>query len=139
MKHRISSYLICILIGIGIGWTVGYMRPVAKHQRELLKKYQMVKDQWHATDEEMAAMSLKVSDFYTAMKERDEFGVIVALNASRHLARGEVETARNRLAQTVGKYYRDHRKDGDTNIIAHIEQAALDCPAIAVEMKEKPE
>jgi hypothetical protein len=115
-KHmkRILPLIFSLLFGIGIGWYFGYTRPVAKHQRELLKEYQDVKNEVHVTDEEMADMGRKIPQYFKDMKRQDEMAAAVALSALMKLEAGETDAAKLSLLQAVGSYYRlYHEQVGD--------------------------
>jgi hypothetical protein len=117
---RIISFLVYILLGIGIGWYFGYTRPAAKNQRELLKQYQHVRDNFHMTDAEMTEFGKHYAEYFEAMKRQDEYAAAVALVAYKRLGAGNVERAKWELATTVSTYYRGHRLDGNTNLLTRI-------------------
>ena len=112
MKYFITS-IVCVAVGIGIGWYFGYSSPATKHQ-ELLKKYQRLEE----------------------VKSKDEW--LLGLFARKALE--EVEKAGTNQPEqfvylTIGEYYYELRRDqyngwdvGDTNIIAQIEAASLRHP-----------
>jgi hypothetical protein len=115
MKRIIPS-LICLILGIGIGWYFGYTRPMAMKQRELLAQYHYVRDTFQMTDEEMADAGQKIPQYFEDMRRRDELAAIFALRAFRILEDGDVERAKTNLLMAVGSYYRVYRgKGGDTN------------------------
>ena len=137
---RIIPFLVCLLIGAGVGWYFGYSRPAAKNQRELLRQYQYVRDNFHMTDEQMAEAGPKISQYFEDMRRQDEMAAVVALGAFKYLERGDTDETKKRLLRAVGSYYRVyHGKEGDTNIMAQIEKAAQDYPAIAAEISRKIE
>jgi hypothetical protein len=121
---RVALFLIGVLVGVGIGWYFGYTRPVAENQRKILKNYQTVRDAFHATDEEMADFGGRLPEFWDAAKRQDEFAAAVALATFRQLEAGDVSRAKKTLANTMGGYYRGHRDDGNTNVLAHIQSLA---------------
>jgi hypothetical protein len=137
---RIFPFLICILLGVGIGWYFGYIRPSAENQREILRQYEFVRDGFQMTNQEMAEAGPKIPRFFEDMKRQDELAAIFALGGFRYLDRGDIEGAKTHLLKAVGSYYRVyHNKGGDTNLIAKIEEAALKHPAIAKEISKKIE
>jgi hypothetical protein len=117
---RNMAFLVCILIGIGIGWFFGYTRPVAKNQREVLKQYEYTRDKFHMTDAEMANFAKHEAEYFAAMERDDEFAAAVALNAFKNLEAGDTERAKWELETTVSGYYRAYSSDGNTNLIGHI-------------------
>jgi len=117
---RIIAFLVCILIGIGIGWYYGYTRPVAKNQRELLKQYQYTRDNFHMTDAEMADFGKHESEYFAAMQRQDEFAAAIALAAFKNLEASNTDRAKWELETTVSAYYRGHLHDGNTNLLHHI-------------------
>ncbi len=137
---RIIPPLVCLVLGIGIGWCFGYSCPVAKNQRDLLAQYQYVRDNFHMTDAEMAEAGPKIPQYFEDMKRQDEMAAVFALAAFRILEHGDVEHAKTHLLKAVGSYYRVyHGKGGDTNFIARIEEAAQKYPAVAAEISRKVE
>src|SRR5947209_4881215 len=128
---RIAQVLICLLLGVGLGWYFGYTRPAAENQRKLLKEYQAVRNAFHATDGEMADFGGRLPEFWDAAKRQDEFAAAVALRVIHQLETGDLEGAKKSLATTVSIYYRGHRHDGDTNVIAHIQRYASTNAAIS--------
>ena len=137
---RIAAFTVCVLLGFGIGWYFGYTRPVAKHQRELLREYQDVKNDVHLTDEEMAGMGRKLPQYFEDVKRQDEMAAAIALSAFHYLERGDTDTAKERLRQTIGSYYRlHHEKGGNAVLLAKIEEAAREYPAIATEISQEAE
>ena len=129
--NRVISFLVCILIGVGIGWFFGYTRPAAKDQRELLKQYQYVRDNFHMTDAEMADFGKHRAEYFEAMKRQDEVAAAIALGAFKNLEAANIEGAKWKLATTVGIYYRGHSRDGDTNLLARIVSCATTNAAIS--------
>jgi thioredoxin-like negative regulator of GroEL len=117
---RILAFLVCVLIGVGIGWFLGYTRPVAKNQRELLKQYQYTRDKFHMTDAKMADFGEHLPEYFAAMQRQDEFAAAVALLAFKRLEAGDTNQAERALATTISAYYRGHRLDGNTNLLARI-------------------
>jgi hypothetical protein len=79
--RRIIIPLACLLVGIGLGWFFGYTRPAAKNQRELLRQYQCVRDNFHMTDAEMADFGEHQQEYFAAMKRQDEMAAVIALAA----------------------------------------------------------
>ena len=132
--------LVCLVIGVGVGWYFGYTRPTAKNQRELLAQYQYTRDNFHMTDAEMAEVGPKIPQYFEDMKRQDEKAAMFALGAFRILEQGDTERAKTHLLKAVGSYYRVyHNKGGDTNSIMKIEEAAQKYPAVAAEISRKLE
>jgi hypothetical protein len=128
------------MLGVGIGWYFGYTRPVAKHQRQLLREYQEVRDNFHMTDTEMADVGRKFPQYLEDMKRQDEMAAVIALGALKLLEKDDVKGAREVLARHVGSYYRlYHAKSGDAKVLSMIEEAAQQYPAISAEISEKDE
>jgi hypothetical protein len=139
MKRTIP-FVVCVMLGVGIGWYFGYTRPVAKHQRQLLKEYREVRDNFHMTDEEMADAGRKMPQYFEDMKRQDEMAAAVALGALKLLEKDDVNGAKEVLARHVGSYYRlYHAKGGDAKMLSAIEEAAQQNPAISAEISEKDE
>ncbi len=122
--RRIIIPLVCLLIGIGIGWYFGYLRPTAKNQRDLLRQYQYVRDNFHMTDADMVDFGAHQQEYFAAMKRQDEMAAAMALGALVRLERGDIDRTRRVLEQTISIYYRGHRQDGDSNVLRHIETFA---------------
>jgi hypothetical protein len=139
MKRTIP-FVVGVMLGVGIGWYFGYTRPVAKHQRELLKEYRYVRDNFHMTDEEMADAGRKMPQYFEDMKRQDEMTAVVALGALKLLEKDDLKAAKEVLARHVGSYYRlYHAKGGDAELLSTIEEAAQQYPAISAEVSEKHE
>ena len=118
--RRIIIPLSCLLVGIGLGWFFGYTRPAAKNQRDLLRQYQYVKDNFHMTDAEMADFGEHQQEYFAAIKRQDEMAAVIALAALVKLDQGDIEKAKWRLQTEISTYYRGHNRDGDTNVLRHI-------------------
>ena len=132
--------LVGILLGTGIGWYFGYLRPDAKRERELLRQYDAAKDALRMSDQEMADAGVKIPEFMEGMKRTDEMAAAVALGVFGMLQRGETEAAKKRLLMPIGSYYRLYRnRGGNTNLIAQIETAAEEHPSIAAEISRNAE
>ena len=130
--------ILCISLGIGIGWYLGYTRPAARSQRELLEQYQYVRDNFHLTDQEMAEAGPKIPQYFEDMKRQDETAAKFGLGGFRLLERGETDRAKQYLLKAVGSYYRlYHNKGGDTNFLFKIEEAARQYPLLATEISRK--
>jgi hypothetical protein len=111
---------VCILIGIGIGWYVGFNRPVAKNQRALLKQYQYTRDKFHMTDAEMADFGKHEAQYFAEMQRQDELAAALALQSFKDLEAGHTQRVKHGLATMVSAYYRQYSSDGNTNLIRHI-------------------
>jgi hypothetical protein len=59
-------------------------------------------------------------EYFTAMQRQDEFAAAVALLAFKRLEADDTNRAEWELATTVSAYYRGHRLDGNTNLLARI-------------------
>ena len=129
MKRFILS-LVCLAVGIGIGWYFGYSRPALrmKHLYEDVQKTTGLSD---------AEMVKQVPDSLAAIKREDESVAMVALRGIEILDRGDTAAAKKHLAYWVGSYYRVYHANGDTNLIARIERAASTNADIAAEIAKK--
>jgi hypothetical protein len=131
---RISAYSLCFLLGVSLGWDLGYTRPNVKNQRKLLKEYETVRDGFRLTDTQMvevAAYLPLLPELREDVKRSDEFAAAVDLNAVGRLEHGNTEGAKELLLTTVAKYYQRHRHDGDTNLLAKMERVAATNATIA--------
>ena len=137
---RIITPLVCLIVGVGIGWYFGYTRPTGKNQRELLAQYHYVRGNLHMTDAEMAEAGPKMPQYFEDMKRQDETAARFALGAFVILEHGDADRAKTHLLKAVGSYYRVyHGNGGDTNFLAKIEEAAQKYPAVAAEISRKIE
>jgi hypothetical protein len=137
---RVIPYLLCVLVGVFIGWKVGYTLPAATQHRKLLKDYQDVKAQVHMSDDELANVGTKVPQFLQDMKRSDEMAAAMALSAFYPLEKGDIEAAKKWLTRAIGNYYLQyHDKGGDTILVEKIETAAREFPAIADAISGKAE
>jgi len=110
---RATAFLVCILAGIGIGWYFGYTRPVAQNQRELLRDYQPMMDQFESWNRQTAAYAKEAEPWMASSAS-------IALGALGSLKTNDMEGAKYRLACIVAAYYRGHSRDGDTNLLHRI-------------------
>ena len=129
-----------MLLGMGIGWYLGYTRPNAKNYRKLLDQYHYMRDNFHLTDQEMAEAGPHIHEYFEDVKRQDETAARFGLGSFGLLERGDMEGAKKRLLLAVGSYYRVyHHKGGDTNFLAQIEKVARQSPALAAEISRKIE
>ncbi len=137
---RVISPLLCLLVGVCIGWSLAYYGPTAKNQRALLEQYRYVRDKFHMTDDEMAQAGKQIPQYFEDMNRQDEWAAIYGLATFVFLERGNLEGAKKESLKPVGIYYRlYHNKIQDTNFISKIEQAAQKYPAIKAEIsRESP-
>ncbi|MGA3268472.1 MAG: hypothetical protein ABSE16_16815 [Verrucomicrobiota bacterium] len=111
------TFVLCILLGFGIGWYCGYSSRATKHQ-ELLKKYQRLEDVKRTDDWLLALFTTE------AIKEVENAGT----------------NQPERVAElTIVEYYEKLRPGeyngwdvGDTNVIAQIQAAAKKYPAVGL-------
>jgi hypothetical protein len=123
MKNALAV-LIAILAGLGIGWYFGNTRPGLKNQRELLRQYQYVRDNFHMTDAEMADFGEHQQEYFDAMKRQDEMAAAIALNTLKKLNHEDTDGAKHTLETTISIYYRGHRTDGHSNLLSGIDRFA---------------
>ncbi len=105
MKRSILILITAAVCG-GFGWYFGYTRGTAKADKGVWREF-------HQT------------------KHQDEFAAAVALAALANLQRGQSQKAEHELATTLSIYYRAHRVDGDTNLIASIQAYAATNAALS--------
>jgi hypothetical protein len=122
--NRLILLTVSLALGIGIGWYFGYTRPSVKNQRELLRQYHYVRDNFRMTDADMAAFADHRQEYFDAIKRTDEFAAALSLASLRRLDYGNINGTRNMLELTISAYYRGHRQDGDSNLIFHIDAYA---------------
>ena len=129
MKHIITS-IVCLAVGIGVGWYFGYTRPSlqAIHLTQELQK---------ETGMSIQDMKKAVPNSLAAIQREDESVATVALRGIEILDRGDTAAAKKHLAYWIGSYYRVYHANGDTNLIARIEQAATTNPEIAAELAKR--
>ena len=121
MKRTII-FLLCGMIGLGVGWYFGYS-SLATKQRELLKKYQRLEDVKNKDDNVLA---LFVTE---ALEKVDNAGTNQPEQVALHI---------------IGEYYYEFHHDryngwdvGDTNVMAQIEAASEKYPAVGRELAIK--
>jgi recombinational DNA repair ATPase RecF len=102
-----------------------------KNQRKLLAEYQAVRDAFGLTDKQMAEMGEQLPQMREQMMRQDEFAAAIALAAFTKLEQGDIERAKWRLVTTISIYYRGHKHDGDSNLLARIERYAATNAAIS--------
>lgn len=129
MKNIITP-IVCLALGIGIGWYFGYTRPS-------LRAIHLTQDLQRETGVSVEEMAKAVPDSLAAIKRDDESVATVALRGIEILDRGDTAATKKYLAYWIGSYYRVYHANGDTNLITHIEQAATTNPEIATEIAKK--
>ena len=129
MKRIIPS-LVCLLVGMGVGWYFGYSRPALRMQH----LYEDIQKTTGISDSDMVK---QVPESLAAIRREDESVAIVALRGIEILGRGDTQAAKKHLAYWVGSYYRVYHTNGDTNLIARIEQAATTNAEVAAEIAKK--
>src|SRR5690242_82667 len=113
----VLPYVTMFLTAISCAW-------YAWSNHKVLKRYELVKNAFHATDEEMTNFAARLPEIWEGEKRQEEFAAAIALRVLYQLDSGDVAGARHNLATTLSIYYRGHRTDGNTNVIAHIERYA---------------
>ncbi len=83
------------------------------------------------SDKEMAEIGAQLPTLAKQTERSDEFAAAVALSVFKELETGKLDRAKKHLGQTVSAYYRGHRYDGDTNVLAAIERYAATNAAIS--------
>jgi hypothetical protein len=133
---------VCLLLGVGIGWYLGYSRPVVTNQRKLLKEYESLRDDIDLADPALAETIQKLpqdfeGQFYDAIKNEDEMLAVVGLATFKDLERGDTSAAKSRMVQLIGSYYfLYHDSGGNPDTLAKIKEAASEYPAIADEISK---
>ena len=139
MKRTLPA-IVCLLIGFGLGWSLCYFGPNAKHYRELLAEYRYVRDNFHLTDTEMAQFGRDYKQYGKSLIREDELAAAVALSALKSLESGDTDAAKTTLLRPVGMYYRlYHDKDGDKTLLDGIAAAAKEYLSVATEISREPE
>jgi hypothetical protein len=114
---RIISFLVCILLGIGIGFYFGCTRPVVKEQRDL---NDWMKHRTGLTDADWAEMAKDAPNMRKEIERSDEYAAAIAFGAFMNLESGNTDRAKLELETTVSLYYRLHSLDGNTNLLQRI-------------------
>ena len=114
----IATSLVSLLVGIALGWYVGYVRPNGKANREAMKQFAIMD-----ADDSMAAA--------------------VAVRAISLIQSGESQKAVEGLVRPVGMFYRYRKTRASTeahsNLLARIEQLATTNQIVATELHRKIE
>ena len=140
--RKIIKYSAWLLLGICIGWYLGYYLPFASNQRQLLKEYEWVKKNLDMNDPGLAeTIRLLPKDFqdqiYMAQKNEDEMLAVVGLATFRSLEKGDIPAAKHLMLQRIGSYYRlYHENGGNPDTLAKIEEAASKYAAIATKISQ---
>src|SRR5712671_5287437 len=113
MKHTIA-FSVCVLVGIGIGWSLAHIRPTAKDQQEqeLTKQNQ----------------ALQITN-----RREDDITSSIVLRALKCVEEGKTNQAKQVVLQTVVTYYRFHQDwgGGNTDVLAQIEVAVKKYPILS--------
>ena len=121
---RIGAFIICAAVGIGIGWYIGYTRPVAMHQREVLRQSEYFKSMSNNIVSGIADFNKLREEYARAAKPYEASSASIALAALKDLDTNDLDGARSRLAGIIATYYRNNSSNGDTNLLTRIEAFA---------------
>src|SRR3954454_15359363 len=120
------------LIGFGLGWYLGYVRPKLNREYEIMQGYYNVKKTFHMSDSELAEVSKKLPQYFEDEKRQDEMAASHCLRAYRLLAEGNAADARATLLRPVEMYYSlYHDKGGNPDLLSAVEAASKDFPEVA--------
>lgn len=125
--NRYLPHVVCclgFLLGLSLGWCLGFTRPSIKNQERLIGEYQRVRDAFQLTDKEMAEWGGRLPEFFDSARRQDEFAALVALGSLRRLENGDTAAAKEMLTKAISIYYRGHKHDGNTNLLTRIERSA---------------
>jgi hypothetical protein len=111
--------LVGLLVGVGVGWYVGYTRPIAKANRD--------------AHQELLAMTAD-----------DTMAAIIAMRAIPLVESGDTQKAVQWLSKPIGTYYRVYGLHAGTNderltLRAKIEQLASTNSVVDAEIHRKIE
>jgi len=109
MKYVIV-FVVCVLVGIGIGWYWGRSTAISAYQRKNLPKVLAVSKDF----------ILQRAEYNKLAKPYEASGASAALVALESLDTNDVAGARSELVRTIANYYRGHSGDGDTDILTAI-------------------
>ncbi|SRR6266446_1556456 len=126
----ITCCVLSLVLGVSIGWRFGHV-TLLPEQRKRLEEYRQVKATFGMSEKDMAKLEGYLPQMRKDLARTDEFAAGVALSALTSLERGDAERARKVLSQTISMYYRAHRDDGNTNVLAHINQFAATNAALS--------
>lgn len=105
--------ILCLLLGLSVGWYIGHRRTVAETEQMVREDRETIRDQFHQTE------------------HQDEFAAALASHVFAALEDGSVDKAKHGLLTTISTFYRAHRLDGNTNLIAAIERYASTNTAVS--------
>ena len=110
--------LVSLLVGVALGWYLGYARPATKANREAIKQFAIMD-----ADDSMAAA--------------------IAVRAIPLIQAGESEKAVKGLVRPIGMFYRFHKPrvstEEQSNLLTRIEQLAVTNQVIATEIQRRIE
>ncbi|MBI5686452.1 MAG: hypothetical protein HZC54_15375 [Verrucomicrobia bacterium] len=127
---RIISYMVCILVGAGIGWYFGYTRPVGMKLDKVLENYRQVKEALKWTDKEVLEAAPHVPEMKAIMRQSDEFLATVGYAALNKIEAGDIEGAKKLLARIISIHYRTGQMD-NTNLLARVAELAAKSSALS--------
>ena len=117
MKTIVIS-LFSLLVGLALGWYLGYVQPNSKANREAMKQF-------------------------AASDADDSMAAVVAYRTFTLYDAGETQKAMQSLAWPIGVYYRYNRTrpltDERSNLLFKIEQLASTNQVVATEIHRKIE
>jgi hypothetical protein len=116
MKNAIAI-LVCIALGIGIGWYCERMRSAVQAQRD----FEVFKEEYLAKfNVELGTFDKFREEEFNKAAPWEASSASIALAALKNLDANDVQGARLRLASIAAVYYRGHSHDGDTNLITSL-------------------
>jgi len=116
MKY-IILVLICVGLGIFIGWRVGTKRQLGYDREAIVKDYQNLKSQVGADITNIRTLG---ANEFGAAGPLHGSSTWIALGALKSLDSSDMADAKSKLASVLANYYQRHQQDGDTNLLSAI-------------------
>jgi hypothetical protein len=141
MMRKLVPILAALILGIPLGWFLGYSISLVKTEREFCRKANM-------TPDELRALIQKNREVVSSIDEDNSSTAILSLYTLLKLQAGDTTAVKDRTIVRLVQYYRSYgppdesnRKQSDRQrtLLKEIEQANQIIPELKTAMENKAE